>query len=99
MVGTEHEQELERYRPPAPSAKSPRLDSCFVTFHREKGKKIFYSAEGKRHLEDMLDDFFKERGKLINLIQLEIIKFFEQSRTIDILSVMLVESSVYFKVS
>ncbi|MCZ0871997.1 hypothetical protein [Peribacillus sp. AS_2] len=60
----------------------------------------------------MLDDFFKERGKLINLIQLfigneklidkiqlEIIKFFEQSRTIDILSVMLVESSVYFKVS
>ncbi|MGN7397076.1 hypothetical protein [Peribacillus frigoritolerans] len=54
----------------------------------------------------------QERGKLINLIQLfigneklidkiqpEIIKFFEQSRTIDILSVMLVESSVYFKVS
>ncbi|MFJ7852921.1 hypothetical protein ACIQX3_09105 [Peribacillus frigoritolerans] len=52
----------------------------------------------------MLDDFFKERGKLINLIQLfigneklidkiqpEIIKFFEQSRTIDILSVMLVK--------
>ncbi|MDP9742476.1 UNVERIFIED_ORG: uncharacterized membrane protein YheB (UPF0754 family) [Bacillus sp. B2I3] len=104
MVGREHEQELERYRPPAPSAKSPRLDSCFVTFHREKGKRIFYSAEGKRHLEDMLDDFFKERGKLINLIQLfigneklidkiqpEIIKFFEQSRTIDILSVMLVK--------
>lgn len=52
----------------------------------------------------MLDDFFKERCKLINLIQLfigneklidkiqpEIIKFFEQSRTIDILSVMLVK--------
>jgi uncharacterized membrane protein YheB (UPF0754 family) len=52
----------------------------------------------------MLDDFFKERGKLINLIQMfigneklidkiqpEIIKFFEQSRTIDILSVMLVK--------
>ncbi|MDG4847117.1 hypothetical protein [Peribacillus frigoritolerans] len=52
----------------------------------------------------MLDDLFKERGKLINLIQLfigneklidkiqpEIIKFFEQSRTIDILSVMLVK--------
>lgn len=70
----------------------------------KKGKEYFDSAEGKRRLEDMLDDFFKERGKLINLIQMfigneklidkiqpEIIKFFEQSRTIDILSVMLVK--------
>lgn len=70
----------------------------------KKGKEYFDSAEGKRRLEDMLDDFFKERGKLINLIQMfigneklidkiqpEIIKFFEQSRTIDILSVMLMK--------
>ncbi len=70
----------------------------------KKGKEYFDSAEGKSRLEDMLDDFFKERGKLINLIQMfigneklidkiqpEIIKFFEQSRTIDILSVMMVK--------
>lgn len=70
----------------------------------KKGKEYFDSAEGKSRLEDMLDDFFKERGKLINLIQMfigneklidkiqpEILKFLEQSRTIDILSVMMVK--------
>ncbi|MGE7767964.1 DUF445 domain-containing protein [Peribacillus sp. NPDC096540] len=70
----------------------------------KKGKEYFNSAEGKGRLEDMLDDFFKERGKLINLIQMfigneklidkiqpEIIKFFEQSRTNDILSAMMVK--------
>lgn len=73
----------------------------------KKGKEYIDSAEGKRRLEDMLDDFFKERGKLINLVQMfigneklidkiqpEIIKFFEQSRTIDILSVMLVSGEI-----
>ncbi|WP_353957893.1 DUF445 family protein [Peribacillus sp. ACCC06369] len=29
----------------------------------KKGKEYFGSAEGKSRLEDMLDDFFKERGK------------------------------------
>ncbi|MGG4265023.1 DUF445 domain-containing protein [Peribacillus simplex] len=70
----------------------------------KKGKEYFNSAEGKGRLEDMLDDFFKERGKLINLIQMfigneklidkihpEIIKFFEQSRTVDILSGMMMK--------
>ncbi|MDM5213881.1 DUF445 family protein [Peribacillus sp. NJ4] len=70
----------------------------------KKGKEYFDSAEGKSRLEDMLDDFFKERGKLINLIQMfigneklidkiqpEILKFLEHSRTIDILSVMMVK--------
>ncbi|WP_185147870.1 DUF445 domain-containing protein [Peribacillus simplex] len=70
----------------------------------KKGKEYFNSAEGKGRLEDMLDDFFKERGKMINLIQMfigneklidkiqpEIIKFFEQSRTIDILSGMMMK--------
>lgn len=78
----------------------PDISRFIVT----KGKEYFNSAEGKGRLEDMLDDFFKERGKLINLIQMfigneklidkiqpEIIKFFEQSRTIDILSVMMVK--------
>lgn len=89
-----------------PHLQQKALDSIPALSHFivKKGKEYFYSAEGKRHLEDMLDDFFKERGKLINLIQLfigneklidkiqpEIIKFFEQSRTIDILSVMLVK--------
>lgn len=67
-----------------------------------KGKDYFNSPEGKGRLEDMLDDFFKERGKLINLIQMfigneklidkmqpEIIKFLEQKRTIDLLSVII----------
>ncbi|WP_250161028.1 hypothetical protein [Peribacillus frigoritolerans] len=89
-----------------PHLQQKALDSIPALSHFivKKGKEYFYSAEGKRHLEDMLDDFFKERGKLINLIQLfigneklidkfqpEIIKFFEQSRTIDIWSVMLVK--------
>ncbi|AXN40087.1 DUF445 domain-containing protein [Peribacillus butanolivorans] len=78
----------------------PDISRFIVT----KGKEYFNSVEGKGRLEDMLDDFFKERGKLINLIQMfigneklidkiqpEIIKFFEQSRTIDILSVMMVK--------
>ncbi|KRF55264.1 hypothetical protein ASG99_11115 [Bacillus sp. Soil768D1] len=78
----------------------PDISRFIVT----KGKEYFNSEEGKGRLEDMLDDFFKERGKLINLIQMfigneklidkiqpEIIKFFEQSRTIDILSVMMVK--------
>ncbi|MFE4349147.1 DUF445 domain-containing protein [Peribacillus butanolivorans] len=78
----------------------PDISRFIVT----KGKEYFNSAEGKGRLEDMLDDFFKERGKLINLIQMfigneklidkiqpEIIKFFDQSRTIDILSVMMVK--------
>lgn len=67
-----------------------------------KGKDYFNSPEGKGRLEDMLDDFFKERGKLINLIQMfigneklidkmqpEIIKFLEQKRTVDLLSVII----------
>lgn len=89
-----------------PQLQQKALDSIpdFSRFIVKKGKEYFDSAEGKRCLEDMLDDFFKERGKLINLIQMfigneklidkiqpEIIKFFEQSRTIDILSVMLVK--------
>lgn len=82
------------------------LDSIpdFSRFIVKKGKEYFDSAEGKSRLEDMLDDFFKERGKLINLIQMfieneklidkiqpEILKFLEQSRTIDILSVVMVK--------
>ncbi|MEA3575695.1 DUF445 domain-containing protein [Peribacillus frigoritolerans] len=89
-----------------PQLQQKALDSIpdLSRFIVKKGKEYFDSAEGKRRLEDMLDDFFKERGKLINLIQMfigneklidkiqpEIIKFFEQSRTIDILSVMLVK--------
>ncbi|MEB2628912.1 DUF445 family protein [Peribacillus frigoritolerans] len=89
-----------------PHLQQKALDSIpdLSRFIVKKGKEYFDSAEGKRRLEDMLDDFFKERGKLINLIQMfigneklidkiqpEIIKFFEQSRTIDILSVMLVK--------
>ncbi|MEE3951012.1 DUF445 domain-containing protein [Peribacillus frigoritolerans] len=89
-----------------PHLQQKALDSIpdLSRFVVKKGKEYFDSAEGKRRLEDMLDDFFKERGKLINLIQMfigneklidkiqpEIIKFFEQSRTIDILSVMLVK--------
>ncbi|MES9737986.1 DUF445 family protein [Peribacillus frigoritolerans] len=89
-----------------PHLQQKALDSIpdLSRFIVKKGKEYFDSARGKRRLEDMLDDFFKERGKLINLIQMfigneklidkikpEIIKFFEQSRTIDILSVMLVK--------
>lgn len=68
----------------------PELSAYIVT----KGKEYFRSKEGKARLEAMLDDFFKERGKLINLIQMfigndalidkiqpEILKFLEQRRT------------------
>ncbi|MBO1000601.1 DUF445 family protein [Bacillus sp. SD075] len=89
-----------------PHIQQKALDSIpdLSRFIVEKGKEYFDSAEGKSCLEDMLDDFFKERGKLINLIQMfigneklidkiqpEIIKFLEQSRTIEILSVMMVK--------
>lgn len=76
----------------------PDISQYIVT----KGKEYFNSPEGKGRLEEMLDDFFKERGKMINLIQMfigneklidkiqpEIIKFFDQSRTVDLLSVMM----------
>ena len=76
----------------------PDISQYIVT----KGKEYFNSTEGKGRLEEMLDDFFKERGKMINLIQMfigneklidkiqpEIIKFFDQSRTVDLLSVMM----------
>ncbi|MGE7780781.1 DUF445 domain-containing protein [Peribacillus sp. NPDC097264] len=76
----------------------PDISKYIVT----KGKEYFNSADGKGRLEEMLDDFFKERGKMINLIQMfigneklidkiqpEIIKFFDQSRTVDLLSVMM----------
>lgn len=84
-----------------PHLQQKALDSIpyLSRFIVKKGKGYFDSSEGKRRLEDMLDDFFKERGKLINLIQMfigneklidkiqpEIIKFFEQSRMIDIVS-------------
>jgi uncharacterized membrane protein YheB (UPF0754 family) len=62
MVGREHEQELKDIVPPRTFSKKSSTRFLIVTFHREKGKRIFYSAEGKRHLEDMLDDFFKERA-------------------------------------
>lgn len=89
-----------------PQIQQKALDSIpdMSRFIVKKGKEYFNSAEGKGRLEDMLDDFFKERGKMINLIQMfigneklidkiqpEIIKFFEQSRTIDILSGMMMK--------
>ncbi|MGE7183384.1 DUF445 domain-containing protein [Peribacillus sp. NPDC006672] len=89
-----------------PQIQQKALDSIpdMSRFIVKKGKEYFNSEEGKGRLEDMLDDFFKERGKLINLIQMfigneklidkiqpEIIKFFEQSRTIDILSGMMMK--------
>lgn len=89
-----------------PHLQQKALDSIpdLSRFIVKKGKEYFDSVEGKRRLEDMLDDFFKERASWINLFQMfigneklidkiqpEIIKFFEQSRTIDILSVILVK--------
>ncbi|USK66210.1 DUF445 domain-containing protein [Peribacillus frigoritolerans] len=55
-----------------PHLQQKALDSIpdLSRFIVKKGKEYFDSAEGKRRLEDMLDDFFKERGKLINLIQM-----------------------------
>ena len=71
-------------------------------FISEKGRAYFNSPEGKEKLEDMLDDFFQERGKLINLIQMfigneklidkiqpEIIKFLSQQKTVELLSVLM----------
>lgn len=67
-----------------------------------KGKEYFNSAEGKARLEVMLDDFFRERGKIINMIQMfmgnvaiidkiqpEIIKFLEQDKTKELLIVLI----------
>jgi uncharacterized membrane protein YheB (UPF0754 family) len=66
------------------------------------GKQFFQSAEGKERLETMIDDFFKERGKIMNLIQMffgndklidkvqpEIEKLLEQPRTIRLLTELL----------
>ncbi len=55
-----------------PHLQQKALDSIpdLSRFIVKNGKEYFDSAEGKRRLEDMLDDFFKERGKLINLIQM-----------------------------
>lgn len=66
------------------------------------GKQFFQSAEGKDRLETMIDDFFKERGKIMNLIQMffgneklidkvlpEIEKMLEQPRTTRLLTELL----------
>lgn len=65
-------------------------------------KQFFQSAEGKARLEIMIDDFFKERGKIMNLIQMffgndklsdkvlpEIEKLLEQPKTARLLTELL----------
>ncbi len=44
----------------------PELSGYILT----TGKQFFQSEEGKARLEIMIDDFFKERGKIMNLIQM-----------------------------
>lgn len=70
--------------------KIPELSGYIVV----KAKEYIESEDGKKRLEEMLDDFFQERGKLISLIQMffgneklvdkiqpEIVKLLEQPRT------------------
>lgn len=53
----------------------PELSQYILTV----GKQFFQSTEGKDRLETMIDDFFKERGKIMNLIQM----FFGNEKLID----------------
>lgn len=57
------------------TSKIPEFSKYILT----EGKRFFQSAEGKDRLESMIDDFFKERGKIMNLIQM----FFGNDKLID----------------
>ncbi|WP_108671932.1 DUF445 domain-containing protein [Peribacillus acanthi] len=78
----------------------PRLSS-FITL---RAKEYFSSTEGKQRLEAMLDDFFRDKGMLWNMIQMfignvklvdkiqpEIIKFLNQSRTEHLLTELIMK--------
>lgn len=67
-----------------------------------KGHEFFSSPEGKKRLEQMMDDFFSHRGKIGNMIQMfvgngklvdlvqpELIKFLNQPKTADLITVLI----------
>ena len=73
-----------------------------LTYILKKGKEYFNSEEGKVQLEFMVNDFFKNRGMLGNMIQIfvgngklvdkvqsELIKFLEQNKTAELIKVLM----------
>jgi uncharacterized membrane protein YheB (UPF0754 family) len=80
--------------------KIPDVSRYIIT----KAVEYFNSAEGKKRLDHMLDDFFRNRGMLGNVIQMvigneklidkvhpELLKFLKQQRTADLLTVLLTD--------
>lgn len=79
-------------------AKIPDISEYILS----KGKEYFTSQEGKRRLEQMMEEFFSQRGKIGNMIQMfmgnaklvdivqpELLKFLNQPKTSDLITVLL----------
>ncbi|WP_110928989.1 DUF445 domain-containing protein [Bacillus massiliglaciei] len=96
------DKSLDELLPSQLQGKAAESIPAVSQFIVSKGTEYFNSPAGKARLEIMIDDFFKERGKMMNLIQMflgnekiidkihpEIIKFLQQPRTSELLTVLI----------
>lgn len=96
-------QTLDEVLPPKIKEKVSETIPTLSTYILQKGKEYFISEEGKARLEFMVNDFFKNRGmfgnmiqmfvgngKLVDKVQPELIKFLEQKKTAELITVLMV---------
>ncbi|MGX2958850.1 DUF445 domain-containing protein [Peribacillus sp. JNUCC 23] len=96
-------QTLNEVLPPKIKEKVSETIPTLSTYILQKGKEYFISEEGKARLEFMVNDFFKNRGmfgnmipmfvgngKLVDKVQPELIKFLEQKKTAELITILMV---------
>ncbi|MFJ7975996.1 DUF445 domain-containing protein [Peribacillus sp. NPDC096379] len=96
-------QTLDEVLPPKIKEKVSETIPTLSTYILQKGKEYFISEEGKARLEFMVNDFFKNRGmfgnmiqmfvgngKLVDKVQPELIKFLEQKKTAELITILMV---------